>query len=239
MSANKPNNDNDKNENESVVYDHSNYKFIMFLLPDGKKGEIEQNAKWFLTIRFYCHDLGKLMREGLWWSYANIVPELGSFREIDPDRTLQRYTRQRYWVLRENSDKDESQVAWHGHIILEAKDYDTLGNVSLNHLSRNNIFSCTGFNRDGERIFYCEPNTSRPAINCLYEGLHPGNGSWWIWPMDRLDPPPPYANDVNDQANDGPVGYINKPEGRWTHAAEEQNISIVRQVCRALYRMVG
>lgn len=213
MSLNQPPHQN-KNETNRVpeAYDHSNYKLSMSFLPDGSLPESKHyQAAWCVMLSLEFHDFPKFMREGLWWSCANIVPELGFFQRADPRNTTGRYTHARHWTLREYPEKEEAELQWHGLLKLSAKSYSILTEFSLGQLTRENIYMCTAFNRQGEWIFHRKPSCQEPAINCFYDGLHPGNGSWWIFPMDRLVPA---AQDpeVVDEAHDGPVRYADKPD---------------------------
>lgn len=242
MSAHQPQPDkSDDNADDPKppppTYDHKNYRFTLLLLPDGRKDEEEQKSKWCVELKLWCHDLPKLMREGVWWSSANIVPNRGYFDTANPRDTKLRYTRVRHWVLSEDPKKEESQVQWHGTIKLLARDYNVLAGFSLGQLSRDNIYKCLCWNREGEWIFCCEPNRPTPAINCVYEEMHPGISSWWIWPMDRLETPPQDSDNV-DEADGGSSGYANKPEDGRASRAEQENSSLSslsRDIWRSIY----
>jgi hypothetical protein len=142
---------------------------------------------WMLFIEFRCHDLLQIMRQGLFWTTSNVVPEAGWLGQANPNMTA-RYEWQRVWELRDIVDKPESQCRWAATVILYAHSMKTLADFRLHTLRRQNVESAVAWDKNGRKIFLynAAPGESANNFNCLVDHLHPAYGSWWFWPFDAV-----------------------------------------------------
>ncbi len=59
---------------------------------------------WLLLIEFRCHDLLQIMREGLFWTTSNVVPE-GGWLNGTKGNPAKCHSWTRVWELREFADR--------------------------------------------------------------------------------------------------------------------------------------
>ncbi|KAK0713456.1 hypothetical protein B0T26DRAFT_677790 [Lasiosphaeria miniovina] len=161
-------------------YTHD-YRINMQLLPDPETPGAPRD--WQVTCGFQCHDLLRVMRQGLFWTTSNIVPE-GCFYTTTGDEIRKPYTMKRIWELRELPDKPKYQSRWVGTFNLYVTKSEQLRTIRLDMLSRENVFRCFAKGKDGLHVFNYSPSPSLANVNCWLDNLHPLDGSWWFWPMD-------------------------------------------------------
>ncbi|KAK3365017.1 hypothetical protein B0T24DRAFT_638889 [Lasiosphaeria ovina] len=183
-------------------YTHG-YRVRMQLLPDPKTiGGAPRD--WQATFCFQCHDLLQVMRQGLFWTTSNIVPE-GCFYTTTAGDIHKPHTIKRVWELRELPDKPKDQSRWVGNAVLYVSKSEQLRTIRLDTLSRGDVFRCWAEGKDGLHVFNYSPSPSLANINCWQDDLHPLDGSWWFWPMDS-----PAGGQHEESTGDG--GYAMKPE---------------------------
>ena len=140
---------------------------------------------WVIIAEFRCHDLLQMMRQGLFWTTSNVVPERGFYDDRGPKILNHRH--KRIWQLNEFVDgRPDSQCRWVGTITLYANSVKSLADFRLHTLEQRNISWCVATNRDGKTVFQYGPREPNMDINCFDYKLQPSYESWWFWPMERV-----------------------------------------------------
>lgn len=142
---------------------------------------------WMLVMDFRCHDLLQIMKEGLFWTTSNVVPEGGwlGARKGSGDMP---HAWQRVWELREFADRETSQCRWVGTATLYGHSWKALADFRLHTLHRRMVASGGAYNKSGKCVFVYNRSPNLHNFNCFVDNLHPHGpcGSWWFWPMDAI-----------------------------------------------------
>lgn len=182
--------------NPALTFNH-NYKLKLRFEPAfaASSQQSKSNPPWFVVVEVRCHNLPKLMREGLRWTEANI-DRRASFFDQDSAWKRKKHPHFRQWILSEHPGKSPKVVRWYGTIRPSAMARETLSSFRLEDLSRDDVASAEAFNKKKQKVFEYDRLQPEKAINTIYDELHPAAGSWWIWPMERAsDTVPPYTDD--------------------------------------------
>lgn len=159
------------------------YKILMRITASAATYNVKND--WMLSIVFRCHDLLQIMREGLFWTTSNVVPERGWLSNTTgPDAAFHPW--QRVWELREFADRDEPQCRWVATVTLFAHSVESLANFRLHTLHRQNVRSAEARNKEGFSVFLYNCVVGGKNFNCFIDNLHPSHGSWWFWPMEAI-----------------------------------------------------
>jgi hypothetical protein len=140
---------------------------------------------WMLDIEFRCQDLLQVMREGLFWTTSNVVPERGCLAKTSgPMATHYRW--RRLWDLCEFADRPESECCWVATATLYAHSVKTLADFRLHTLHRKGVTFAQANNKTGHSVFIYDRAGGDNNFNCFLDNLHPSHGSWWFWPMEAI-----------------------------------------------------
>jgi hypothetical protein len=145
----------------------------------------DRKKDWFLKVEFRCDDLLRVMREGLYWTMSNVVPEKGWLGERTTNSITTTHPWQRVWELREYANKPAPESRWVAVMTLYTFTVQTAANFRLDTLRHRNIGSCKATNKLGNCVFLYN-RISNNNYNCFVDKLHPTYGCWWFWPMDAI-----------------------------------------------------
>ncbi|OIW34832.1 hypothetical protein CONLIGDRAFT_675788 [Coniochaeta ligniaria NRRL 30616] len=146
---------------------------------------LDSTKDWLLEMEFRCHDLLRIMKEGLFWTSSNVVPGRGWLGNTRGSYA-KHLSKQRVWELRDFADQEESQCRWVATATLYGHSWKFLADFRLHSLLRRNIGSCWAVNKMGDCVFVYNRSPDQPNCNCFDDKLHPSHGSWWFWPMEAI-----------------------------------------------------
>ncbi|KAM7220761.1 hypothetical protein V8F06_003830 [Rhypophila decipiens] len=146
------------------------------------------------------------MREGFHWSDSNVVPSLGHYEPLSLEDKEEMEGMEgmegiggmeymRTWTLLEDPGNEE-KCQWSAELALFGPSINTISNFRPEQLCRDNIHSVVAFDSKGRSVFcYSCKEDDECDINCIYDHLQPRFGSWWFWPVHKMDEtaPPPYG----------------------------------------------
>lgn len=168
-------------------YATKDYKITLRIIAN--QDSYENSKDWMLVMEFRCHDLLRIMQEGLFWTTSNVVPE-GGWLSNKKDSFSSHHSWRRRWELREFADRDESQCRWVATATLYGHSCKAVADFRLRTLHRQNVASVTAHNKDGNFVFLYNwsPKWENEweNFNCFIDDLHPRYENWWFWPMEAI-----------------------------------------------------
>lgn len=170
-----------------VSYAAKDYQItIKFTAPDRvTHPRLDSPKDWLLCMEFRCCDLLRIMKEGLYWTTSNVVPE-GGWLGATAGSEAKIYPWKRVWELREFPELDESQCRWVAKAALYAHSWEPLADFRLHTLRRENVRSVEALNKIGGTVFLYNREPGDYNYNCFVDTLHPRFGSRWFWPMEEV-----------------------------------------------------
>ncbi|KAH9897418.1 hypothetical protein F4778DRAFT_793504 [Xylariomycetidae sp. FL2044] len=155
----------------------------MVMYPDRSKTWGQQPWVGYLSVK--CDDVPLLMREGFYWSAANVVKEESYFCNIsdfywkhNASKGGVPFRRTRRYYL-----KDFQQQRWVAKFEAMAPDNATLSSVRLDSLSEDNVVSAWAESLTRKEIYEFHVEDPKGAFNAIYDDMPlPG---WWPWPKKR------------------------------------------------------
>lgn len=145
---------------------------------------LDSPEDWLLCMKFRCCDLLRVMKEGLYWTTSNVVPEGGWLAPTTNSEST--FSWKRVWELREFPELDESQCRWVATATLYAHSWEPLADFRLHTLRRENVRSVGALNKIDRTVFVYNTQPGDYNYNCFVDTLHPKFGSWWFWPMEKV-----------------------------------------------------
>lgn len=145
----------------------------------------EEKVDWISNIAIACSDVPALMREGLFWTSHNIVPEEGFMNKVaDFHYNRQGLFHRRTWYLTEK-DATRQFPLWVAEIEVLAPDVKTLATFRPHSmLSHRHVQHATAWadpHGNQHMITYrFKRNKPDQCYNCIYDDT-PLKG-WWPWP---------------------------------------------------------
>ncbi|KAG7284509.1 hypothetical protein NEMBOFW57_010884 [Staphylotrichum longicolle] len=139
-------------------------------------------AQWEATLTVLCHDVPRLMREGLFWSVDNIVPEEGFIQAARPESKAIGYSHVRTWIL---TDKPESRGGhrtpdWVACLEVSTTTIEGLAGFRPKTLTRAHIWKANAWDVHRRPIYNYDSYAPAQNFNCVYDDM-PLRG-WWPWP---------------------------------------------------------
>ncbi|KAH8911769.1 hypothetical protein BR93DRAFT_962999 [Coniochaeta sp. PMI_546] len=184
MASNTSNGIDGSTSRSQEDYATKDYKVSLRLTTADKTG-YDNTKDWMLVMEFRCFDLLRIMKEGLFWTTSNVVPEGGW---LGPTRGsyAKHHSWQRVWELREFPDREESQCRWVATATLYGYSWEALADFRLHTLHQGNVASSGATNKLGNCVFVYNRSPNGQNFNCFIDKLHPWYGSWWFWPMEDI-----------------------------------------------------
>jgi hypothetical protein len=190
------NNDNpsDKTQNQkanpSIVNTFTRYKAVagwgtvLLLLVPGVSTQEYQEASWAATLVIRC-DVSRLMREGLFWTPDNIIPEEGHlFCPVHRKWLAKGLCHGRSWILADKSNGENPR--WVGRLEVSAHLYEMLQAFRPENLSMENVSLVYAQNGNGQMVYNYLRRWPENDYNYIYDNK-PLQG-WWPWPKEGGTP---------------------------------------------------
>ncbi|SPQ20816.1 1ec8cfd3-4f7b-49aa-a85e-3e79e75486b8 [Thermothielavioides terrestris] len=163
-----------------------------------------REAAWMVDLLVGCADIARLMREGFFWSAADVLPEQGRIAKRLPAEWADSGFRHcRVWILMDRSHGDAPQ--WVASLELFARSFELLPRFRLQDLSPQNICEAVAWVPSGDVVYNYDCRSPGRNCNCIYDGM-PLQG-WWPWPKDEgacVAEVPQHARDADELAFPGP-----------------------------------
>jgi len=144
------------------------------------------DKQWFATISFRCHDIGKTMKEGLYWTSKNSIPELERYETMTPfgHKSFSRHISREY-TLHEFPDMPNRQASWVANVAVFSRDKETLSSSWLDNLVENNVHSVKVWNKEGQISYeYGSEGGSNETFHAIDGNLPPRNDHLWLLPKE-------------------------------------------------------
>lgn len=158
-------------------------KLSLSMVPDHHS---EGSLPWLADLVVCCWDLARLMREGFFWSHANIVPEEGYMsNKLEPDMAAVGFQFQRIWRLVDRQQHAGGPPLWIGWLTVHFADLGSLAAFRIQDLSAENIERFWASNAQDNLVYaFCHAEPEH-AFNCIYDDM-PMEG-WWPYPKVATD----------------------------------------------------
>ena len=153
---------------------------VLLLLP-GVSTQEYQAASWAATFVIRCDDVSRLMREGLFWTPDNVIPEEGHlFGPVHRSWLAKGLRHGRSWILADKSNGEN--LRWVGRLEVSARLCEIFQAFRLQTLSMENVSHVYAQNGNGQMVYNylrCWPGKD---CNYIYDD-NPLEG-WWPWPKE-------------------------------------------------------
>lgn len=145
---------------------------------DAPEGTVPE---WEVFLRVNAHDLPRLMREGFYWSEANVDHERGEYssHRREEDRNLVRFTRTYYL---EDLQEDPQ---WMAQLTVYSFEIHVLSTFRLRDLRVKDVLQARAFRPRGREVYYYNAHEPTHFINAIYDDM-PLKG-WWPWPKEETE----------------------------------------------------
>lgn len=169
--------DNPTRSNKAVAAKPSPGTIEMRMIPE----QYTPNP-WLAVLRIECKDVPRLMREGFFWSAANVLPEEGYISDdVRPLCAKLGCRHKRTWTIADRPNDEASQ--WSGRIELSSPLLETVAQFRIADLSRASVFVAYGWNKAGYSTYRYDHRYPDHNYNCIYDD-EPLEG-WWPWPKEK------------------------------------------------------
>ncbi|KAH7322611.1 hypothetical protein B0I35DRAFT_184942 [Stachybotrys elegans] len=179
--------------------DHKSWRLLESFIPQKAMATVSATSpKWLAIMEIFAENLPSLMRNGLYWTEANLDPDGGYIAKPRDNKLLlymnwasHSFTHARVYFLSEQTSASGADGNWVARLIVFAHDVRTLGDFKLDQLSRDTMFQAWGVNPDGHGVYSF--SRARPQSNfntIVVDG--PLKGFW----------PAPVGEEVRDGQED-------------------------------------
>ncbi|KAK3901583.1 hypothetical protein C8A05DRAFT_16261 [Staphylotrichum tortipilum] len=175
-------------------------RVTLWLTPDHHS---KSPTPWSADLDVACRDLARLMREGFFWSAANIVPEEGYvLHDLGPDVSPEWFKVARVWRLVDRQQRTgETAPLWTGRLMVDFRDLDRLKTFRIQDLSVNDVSRAWAWNADNRVVYDFSHAKPGHYVNCIYDDM-PLRG-WWPYP--KLEDGQTYQEEENGRWKDPSV----------------------------------
>ena len=157
---------------------------VLLLLPGVSTREY-QAVSWAATLVIRCDDVSRLMREGLFWTPNDVIPEEGHLFSPVHRKWLAKGLRHgRSWILADKSNGENPR--WVGRLGVSTRLYETLHAFRLQNLSMENVSHVYAQNGNGQMVYNYLRCWPKNDYNYIYDDK-PLQG-WWPWPKEGATP---------------------------------------------------
>lgn len=127
-----------------------------------------------------CHDVPRLMREGFYWTTANVLKEEGSI-SIGLNGDIPRMGMTDFTVSRDYYMTDLQQPPrWVAQFVLYSTTLDILRNINLDGLSIQRVHAMFAWSRNEKLIYHFQSREPQLNFNAIYDDMR--MEGWWPWP---------------------------------------------------------
>ncbi|KAI1458497.1 hypothetical protein F4805DRAFT_141169 [Annulohypoxylon moriforme] len=164
--------------NGRLFYDTPGRVSIVFVIkPNPRKDNYHQ--PWIAQMDVKCGDVPLLMREGFYWTTANVIKEEGFIKHTKP--ALARYGKiTRIWILRDL----QQPPRWTAYLSVYAWSHEVLSGIRLDSWTKDMVQSCQARGLSQHFIYSFDKSKPRCHFNSIYDDM-PLKG-WWPWPKKDL-----------------------------------------------------
>ncbi|RMJ12935.1 hypothetical protein BHE90_009578 [Fusarium euwallaceae] len=152
--------------------------------------------KWEVYLEVSAHDVPKLMREGFYWSEANVDHERGEFTIYprEDNTNLVRFSRTYYL---EDLHEDPQ---WMAQLKVYSFELDVLSTFRLRNLRVKDILKARAYRPQDHEVYYYHAHEPGHFINAIYDDM-PLKG-WWPWPKEEVTEDETEDEAANEAANE-------------------------------------
>ncbi|KAI0428001.1 hypothetical protein F5Y09DRAFT_344081 [Xylaria sp. FL1042] len=156
-----------------------NPSMVFVFSPDPSKAYDDTSQEWKATLKVKCKDVPSLMREGFYWSDANVIQEEGY---VSKDiyawgRDSKKWCNKRHYFLK---DIQEEPPRWIATIEVVAVQDQTIYRFDLEQLSLETTYMASATSQVGHQIYGWYYGNPDMCFNAIYEDM-PLEGRW-PWP---------------------------------------------------------
>lgn len=164
------------------LYDPKKGSIQFVFVPEHNGAGKTGTLPWYAQMSIQCHDVPRLMREGLHWTSANLIQEEGYVTDYDyKDKPLYRSNKTKFINTRVLFLADRQAPArWTSYLHVHATSLDIIRNFRLSDLCMNMVQSVTADTASSQRIYQFQACNQQENFNAIYDDM-PMEG-WWPWP---------------------------------------------------------
>ena len=135
---------------------------------------------WTAWMTFFMKDIAEMMREGLYWSPQNCIPELSFLSKTD----LSSQEKAEGGVIARGYELVDNLGRWHAVVRVVARDSLTLKKFRLEQLAKERMSWCRAINSGKDTVYEWKAHgPTCDNINTIYDDI-PLEG-WWPWPKPK------------------------------------------------------
>ncbi|KAI2472415.1 hypothetical protein F4781DRAFT_445366 [Annulohypoxylon bovei var. microspora] len=138
---------------------------------------------WYGRMDVKCCDVPLLMREGFYWTKANVISEEGYTNDIIPPLVIsgnpyQKYTVARFWVLQDL----QQPPRWTATLMVQAPNIGVVSGIRLDNWTIDMVHTVKAFDLSKKLIYHYDVSRPRLRFNSIYDGML--LKGWWPWPKE-------------------------------------------------------
>ncbi|KAI8719442.1 hypothetical protein NCS52_00724900 [Fusarium sp. LHS14.1] len=138
----------------------------------------DTEPEWRASLRVNTHDVPRLMREGFYWSEANVNQERGEYacypHEENP--SFQRFNRT--YHLEDLEDDPQ----WVAELTVYSHELRVLSEFRIRNLKIEDTLSAVAYRPHDHWVYFYHVHAPWQCINAIYDDM-PLKG-WWPWPKE-------------------------------------------------------
>lgn len=116
------------------------------------------------------------MREGLFWTSANNVPDLEYYKTDCPKGST--FPVSREYIIREFPNRPKNQSRWVGEVTISSKSKKTLSNFRLDNILAQNVHYVGAWDKNERYLYFSKYRFPDETIWTCDGNLPPLNGHW-------------------------------------------------------------
>ncbi|PNY24170.1 Uncharacterized protein TCAP_05892 [Tolypocladium capitatum] len=141
-----------------------------------------RDVDWEAQLHVHAKDVLRLMKEGFYWTEANVRKQEGYF--ILEQKNLPAFARACEWtcsrIYHLTDMAKDGNPQWIADLRVYARKRSVLSAFRVRHLSVDKIHQAFAFNRKGQVIYEFSKSSPEQNVNAIYND-RPLEG-WWPWP---------------------------------------------------------
>ncbi|KAL2675283.1 hypothetical protein Neosp_011467 [[Neocosmospora] mangrovei] len=137
----------------------------------------DTEPEWRASLRVNTHDVPKLMREGFYWSEANVNQERGEYA-CYPHENQRPQTFCRTYHLGDLQDDPQ----WVAELTVCSHELRVLSEFRIRNLKIEDTLSAVAYRPHDHWVYFYHVHAPWQCINAIYDDM-PLKG-WWPWPKE-------------------------------------------------------
>jgi hypothetical protein len=160
-------------------YDQWTGSLTLRMVPDPSMPDYGK-ASWAAIFGVKCRDVPQLMREGLFWSVDNVLPEEGHMlHSLKPEWEARGFQHGRQWILADKPS-DGEVPKWVAFLTVISPSLELVTRFRIQDLSPSKVCNATAWDAANRLIYNYNCRVQGQNYNCIYDDK-PLEG-WWPWP---------------------------------------------------------